>query len=172
MNKLFKLDWILIISIFLLLSIGFIALYSISFVGNILDTSNLFKQAVSIVFGLFFMFALALFDYRLLNFWSTRLYFLMILLLLLVFLIGTTVRGTTGWIGFSSFHIQPVEITKVVIVIFLASFLSKKKTQLSIIVRIIFIILVSAPVRKMNQDSFGWNFFCQCIKDVLISRAP
>ena len=60
---------------------------------------------------------------------------------------GSTVRGTTGWIGLGQFNIQPVEIAKVVIIIFLASFLSKKKSQLSIIVRTIAsIVLVAIPV--------------------------
>ena len=147
MHKLFKLDWILIISVLLLLAIGILALYSISFEGAVLDYSNLKKQSVSIAIGLTLMFFLAFFDYRILNSYSTKLYFAAIILLTAVIFIGTTVRGTTGWIGFFSYHIQPVEITKVILIIFLASFLSKKKTELSVSVKIISsIVLVFLPI--------------------------
>jgi rod shape determining protein RodA len=157
MNKFQRLDWILLISIFLLLAIGLMALYSISFEGNVLDAGNLLKQSISILLGLLLMFALAFFDYRLLSYWSTRLYFLMVFSLLMVFFIGTTVRGTTGWIGFADYHIQPVEIAKVVMVVFLASFLSKKKTQLSIMMRIVAsVVLVLVPVYLiLKQPDFG-----------------
>jgi rod shape determining protein RodA len=147
MNKLLKLDWILIISIILLLMIGLLVLYSISFQGSVLDPSNLKKQLTSIAIGLVAMLSLPFFDYRELNSKSTRLYFFMLLLLLAVVLFGKTIRGHTGWIGFSDYHIQPVEIAKIVMVIFLASFLSKKKTQLSIVMRIIAsVVLVFFPV--------------------------
>jgi rod shape determining protein RodA len=103
------------------------------------------------------MFSLAFFDYRVLNSYSTKLYFLMLILLGAVIFIGTAIRGTTGWIGFGGFHIQPVEIAKVIMVIFLASFLSKKKTQLSIVVRIAAsIVLVFIPVfLVLKQPDFG-----------------
>ena len=66
-------------------------------------------------------------------------------------------RGTTGWIGFSSFNVQPVEIVKLIMVIFLASFLSKKKNELSNLVKIVAsIVLVSIPVfLVIKQPDFG-----------------
>jgi len=157
MNKFFKLDWTLMISMLLLLIIGFIALYSIS-LGNL--TSNVFslqKQLISIGIGLIFMFFLAFFDYRVLNSYSTKLYFFMLIFLIAVILIGTTVRGTTGWIGFYSYHIQPVEAAKLIMIIFLASLLSQKKTQFSIVTRIIVsIALVFLPIFLiMKQPDFG-----------------
>lgn len=147
MNKFFKLDWILIISIALLLVIGLLVIYSISFDGSVLDATNLQKQIISIVIGFGLMFFLAFSDYRKLDTYSTKLYFLMLLMLALLLVFGKTVKGHTGWVVFSSFSIQPVELAKLIIIIFLASFLSQKRTQLSIVVRIIAsIVLIFIPV--------------------------
>ena len=146
MNKFFKLDWVLIIAVILFLVISLLIIYSISFNGSILNPLNLQKQIVSIIIGLALMFFLAFLDYRLLNYHSTKLYFLMTLILVAVILVGKTVKGNTGWLDFFSFNVQPVEIAKIVLIIFLASFLSKKKTQLSILVRIIAsVVLIFIP---------------------------
>ena len=147
MNKLFKLDWILIIAVALLLTIGLLVIYSISFNGSVLNAANLERQIISIAIGFALMFFLAFSDYRKLNDYSTKLYFLMLLMLAVVLVAGKTVKGHTGWLGFSSFSVQPVELAKLIIIIFLASFLSQKRTQLSIVVRIVAsIVLIFLPV--------------------------
>jgi rod shape determining protein RodA len=147
MNKLLKLDWVLMISVSLLLVVSLLIIYSVSFSGATLNSSNLEKQIISIVIGLGLMFFLAFFDYRLLNYHSTKLYFLMLIILMTVIFLGKTVKGHTGWLEFFSFNVQPVEIAKIIMIIFLASFLSRKKNQLSIIVRIIVsIVLVFIPI--------------------------
>ena len=155
--KFFKLDWVLLISVGLLLAISFLALYSVSRGETGIDLSNFKKQLISVTVGVILMFAVTFFDYRSLSFFSTKLYFLTLIVLILVLFFGTTIRGTTGWIGFSTFHIQPVEITKLTMIIFLASFFSKKKSQLSIIVRITAsVVLIFFPVFLIiKQPDFG-----------------
>jgi rod shape determining protein RodA len=146
MNKFLKLDWVLLISVALLLILSVLIIYSISFSGSVFNSGNIQRQIISITIGTGAMFFLAFFDYRLLNYHSTKLYFLMLILLVVVIFLGKTVKGNTGWIEFFSFNVQPVEIAKIIMIIFLASFLSKKKTQLSIIVRIISsVVLVFIP---------------------------
>jgi len=157
MSNLSKIDWILITSTILLVFIGLIALWSISFIDAVFSPTNLYKQLIAAVIGIIFMFIIAFYDYRVLANFSTRLYFIGIILLLLVIIVGKTVRGTTGWISVGIFNIQPVEIMKVIMVIFLASFLSRKKNQLSIIVRIIAsIFLILIPIFLISkQPDFG-----------------
>jgi rod shape determining protein RodA len=118
---------------------------------------NFNKQLVSSAIGIALLFFLSFYDYRVLNLYATKLYFVGIILLLFVVVWGTTVRGTTGWIGFGAFHIQPVEIVKLIMVIFLAVFFGKKGTQLSIMVRIMAsIVLVLVPVFLiLKQPDFG-----------------
>jgi rod shape determining protein RodA len=147
MNKLLKLDWILVTAVGMLLAIGLLALYSISYEGAVFNPSNLDKQIFAIAIGAILFFVLSFMDYRVFNSLSTKLYFMLLILLILVIIFGVTVRGTTGWIGIASYRFQPVELAKLIMIIFLASFFSRKKNQLSITVRVIVsIILVFAPV--------------------------
>jgi rod shape determining protein RodA len=157
MNKFTKLDWTMLVSVFLLLFLGMLALYSISLNDPEAGSVNFKKQIVSCIIGITAMFFLASYDYRVLSSYSTKMYFAIIVLLFLVIFFGSTIRGTTGWIGVGIFHIQPVEIAKLVMILFLASFLSKKKNQLSIVVRTISsVVLVSVPVFLiLKQPDFG-----------------
>ena len=137
----------MVFSVALLLAISLATIYSL-FVGDPnIGLLNFRKQLISVIAGLGLMFFFAFFDYRSMNFFSTKLYFGTIVALILVILFGTTIRGTTGWIGFGGFHIQPVEPAKIALIVFLASFFSKKKSQLSIIVRItVSVMLLFFPV--------------------------
>jgi rod shape determining protein RodA len=152
-----KLDLVLGAAIALLLGVGILALYSISFSGNVLVTDHFYRQLEAAVVGIFLMLIFSFFDYRVLSAYSTKLYFAMLVILSLVLAFGTTVRGTTGWIGFANLHIQPVEATKIIMIIFLASFFSKKKTKLSENAKIaVSIILVFIPVFLiLRQPDFG-----------------
>ena len=152
-----KFDWIAIALIFLLVAIGLAALYSVSRVDNNLNLGDFEKQNVALALGIGAAVFFAFFDYRALNTFSTRLYFGSLALLGSVFFIGSRIRGATAWIGVGPFHIEPVEIVKIVMIIFLASFLSKKKAELSMTWRIIgSIVLVFIPVLLiMKQPDFG-----------------
>ena len=152
-----KFDWIAITLIFLLVAIGLAALYSVSRVDNNLNLGDFEKQNVALVLGIGAAVFFAFFDYRALNSVSTRLYFGALVLLGSVFFIGSRIRGATAWIGIGPFHIEPVEIVKIVMIVFLASFLSKKKAELSMTWRIIgSIVLVAIPVFLiMKQPDFG-----------------
>lgn len=157
MNKILKLDWTILFSVTFLLAIGLLVLYGVSLGENNIGLGNFKKQLISAFIGIILMFSIAFFDYRSLNFFSTKLYFVMLFVLFLVLFFGTKIRGTTGWIGLGAFNIQPVEIAKLVMVIFLASFFSKKKSQMSIVVRIITsVVLVFIPIFLIiKQPDFG-----------------
>ncbi len=157
MNNLLKLDWITLVVIFLLIGMGLVALYSVSFVENKFEAKYFQKQIIAIVIGIGLMAFLSFYDYRAIDFYSTKLYFAILAVLAAVIFWGVRVRGTVGWIGFGDFNIQPVEIAKLVLIIFLASFLSKKKTKLSILTRTITsIILVFLPIfLVLQQPDFG-----------------
>jgi len=157
MKNLFKLDWIILTAVALLLLVGLLALYSLSFDGNSLNLTNFKKQLISLAIGMGALFFFAFYDYRAFNSNSTRLYFGVLFILFAVVMWGKTVRGTTGWIGLGTFHFQPVELAKLILIIFLASFLSKKKTQLNVPVRIIAsVVLTFIPVFLiLKQPDFG-----------------
>lgn len=158
LNKFLKVDWVLLFSAALLLGIGLAVLYSISMATPSDGSLTIFwRQVIFAFIGVGVMLFFALTNYQNLKYRSTAVYFATLLILLLVLVFGRNIRGTAGWIGIGSFHIQPVEIAKLAMIIFLSSFISQKKMELgengrliaSIILCGIMILLV------IKQPDFG-----------------
>lgn len=125
LSPLKKLDWLLLVLAFLLAAFGLTALYSVglSVGGSVL---NFQKQIVFLAVGLFFLLMAVFFDYRLVKSWSWPIYFLAVALLAAVLFFGQTIRGTTGWFNLGWFNLQPVEIAKLALIIFLARYFSSR----------------------------------------------
>jgi len=157
MLRILKLDWLMLTAALLLLTIGLAALYSVSFSGNEFNSGYFVKQVIAIFIGIGIMALLIVYDYRAFSFFSTKLYLISIVILFGVIYFGIQARGTTGWFGVSGFNFQPVELTKLIVIIFLANFLSKKRNELSTGVRILAsAILIFIPVWLiLKQPDFG-----------------
>lgn len=158
LTKFLKVDWVLLFSAAILLGIGLAVLYSISMAtSNETGLTIFWRQLIFAVIGLGAMLFFALTNYQNLKYRSTAVYFATLFILLAVLVFGRNIRGTSGWIGIGSFHIQPVEIAKLSMIIFLSSFISQKKMELgengrliaSIILCGIMILLV------IKQPDFG-----------------
>jgi len=124
-----KLDWVLIITVLLLVSIGLLSIYSISRNGD----SRIFeRQLFYVIFGFFLMFVFFLIDYRIFrdnNFFLLGFYFFGILLLLFVLLIGKEIRGTSSWLQFGQFSFEPVELIKLALILILAKYFSFRHVE-------------------------------------------
>lgn len=124
----FRFDWVLLGSVLLLVLFGLAALYSTSLsvggAGGVAVTgfSNFWKQVLFIGGGLAVMFFAASVDHRGLAGYAKPLYAVAFLLLVAVLLFGHTVRGTTGWFGIGGFGIQPAELVKLCVIVFMAKF--------------------------------------------------
>lgn len=136
-----KLDWVIIAVAILLISVGLLSLYSLSSSGGV---NYFLKQLIFAFLGFGAVFFAASTDYRLLQRYSTTLYFGTASVLALVLLFGTTVNGTAGWLSLGIFQVQPVEVAKVTLIIFLASFISKKKSELGEWARVIASLILTA----------------------------
>lgn len=156
-QKILKFDWILILVTLLLLGVSLIALYSISTAGESGSANVFSRQLLFALVGLAVMTIFIFVDYHYLGSYSTAIYFLTLFILVLVIILGSTIRGTAGWIGLGSFHIQPVEIAKLALIIFLASFISKKKTELGGVVRLVasFVLTGIMIFLVAKQPDFG-----------------
>jgi rod shape determining protein RodA len=125
--KLFaKFDWILFVSILLLLVLSLAALYPISQgKGGISSEQDHFtRQLIFAVIGLVIFFFFAFWDYRSLKNYSNILFFGGIAILILVLIIGKVIRGTTGWVRIGEIGLQPVEPFKIVAAIVIAKYFS------------------------------------------------
>ncbi|MFZ2300221.1 MAG: rod shape-determining protein RodA [Candidatus Moraniibacteriota bacterium] len=139
----FKFDWMLCAATALLLGVSLLTLYSLSTAGG---TDYFFRQLIFAGLGIGVMIFAAFLDYRHIAKYSTAFYFITIIILLAVLLFGATVRGTAGWLSFGVFQVQPVEIAKITLIIFLASFISKKKSELGEWTRLIASLLLSSAL--------------------------
>lgn len=155
--KFLKLDWILIFSVLFLMATGLISLYSISSAGASEGMTVFSKQLLFSFLGITAMFFFAFSNHNYLNLSSRWIYFFALISLFLVLFFGTEVRGTSGWVGIAEFRIQPVEFAKIAIVIFMASFISKKKLKLGEMERLLasLVLTAAAVFLVIKQPDFG-----------------
>ncbi|MFC1645412.1 rod shape-determining protein RodA [Patescibacteria group bacterium] len=154
--KFFKLDWVLISSVLLLLGVGLLTLYSISTVQD--SGLNIFqRQLVFAIGGIFLMFFISFIDYQYFASYTRAIYIITIILMIAVLVFGSSIRGTVGWIDFGFFRLQPVELAKIFLIISLASFFSRKKGELGDLAKIISSAVVAGIIigLVMMQPDFG-----------------
>ncbi len=108
----------------LLVLFGLAALYSFSINVDQPDFSLLTRQAVFAGIGLALALVLMRIDYRLWGGLHWLLYVLGLGLLAAVLMVGTSIRGTTGWFEFGLFQFQPVELFKLILAIVLAKYIA------------------------------------------------
>jgi len=122
-------DWLLLAAVVLLSVFGLLEIYSVALGQGDLDLINFYKQALFIGIGLIFLFTFSLIDYRFLK--STRRYIFLFGALILgaVLIFGSDIRGTKGWFSIAGFGIQPVELIKIILLIFLAGYFADLATK-------------------------------------------
>ncbi len=118
-EKLWQINWSLVMLATLISMIGFAMLYSAAN-GNVDPWAS--RQMVRFSVGLAVMLAIALIDVRFLFRWSYLIYFGTLGLLVAVEFIGTTGMGAQRWIDLKFIQLQPSELMKVVIVLALARY--------------------------------------------------
>jgi len=125
-----KLDWVLAMSVFLLVMMGFLSIFSTSFA---YDKSFFYKQLAFIVGGFFLMVIFASLDYRIFRNHPRLLiafYVLSVLLLVGVLIFGKEIRGAASWFRIGPFNFEPVELTKLVMILILAQYFSLRHIEL------------------------------------------
>ncbi len=96
------------------------------------DSFHFFKlQFIWLVVGIGIMFFFSIFDYHKLYYFSFLLIFLTITLLILVLIpgIGSKVGGARRWIDFGLINVQPTEIAKFSIIVYLSSWFMKRERK-------------------------------------------
>lgn len=112
-------DWLLFVSVFLLSVLGLAAIYSVDLSrgeGLVFFKKQLFVFGMGVAVLLF----LGMTQYNFFRVHAKLFYFLSLLLLVAVLLLGDTIRGTRGWFDFGLFSFQPVEAAKGALILILA----------------------------------------------------
>lgn len=129
-------DFILCVTIILLLALGIVMVLSASAPSALSTTGNSYtyvkKQLGFAAFGLFVMFFLSKIDYRAYKKWYWYAYIIGCLVLLLVVIpgLGYSVKGATRWIKIGGTRFQPSEITKTCMILFFAGYLADHKDKI------------------------------------------
>jgi len=144
-----RLDWLLIASALLLVTFGLISIYSSG--GE--ELTNFKRQILWLAIGFFLMLFVSFLDYRVLKNYKgpvTTLYIFSLLLLIGLFIFGTEVRGATSWYHFGPVSFEPVELTKIVLILLLAKYFSMRHIEMyrvrHIIVSGIYVFLAAGLV--------------------------
>lgn len=134
-EKKWRIDFLLLFSVILLVAFGVLMVYSASFYSAQLTYGDsmffMKKQLVGAIIGLASMIILYFIDYRFLKKLKCISLIVSLVLLLLVFVpsIGVKVYGARRWINLGFFTLQPSEIAKFGFIIFASSSLAKMQRQ-------------------------------------------
>ncbi|MDD2680829.1 MAG: FtsW/RodA/SpoVE family cell cycle protein [Patescibacteria group bacterium] len=122
-------DWLLLAAAVLLSAFGLMEIYSVALGQGDLNLLNFYKQILFVSIGLVLMFIFTFIDYRFLKSIRSYLYVIGALLLVAVLVLGSDIRGTRGWFYIAGFGIQPVEIIKLILLIFLSGYFADLATR-------------------------------------------
>ena len=129
-------DFVLFITVLILLSIGIVMVLSASSPSALSKIGDSYtyvtRQAIFAVIGIILLLVISKIDYRIwakfanIAYWAS----LVILLLVAIPTIGSESKGATRWLdlGFTTF--QPSELAKIALIIFYATWLTKNKNKL------------------------------------------
>ncbi len=118
-QKLIQVNWLLVLLIAVVASVGFISLYSAAS-GNLDPWAS--RQMTRFAVGLAVMLIVALIDMRVWAALAYPAYLISLVLLILVEVMGTQTMGAQRWIDLGVFQLQPSELMKISMVLALARY--------------------------------------------------
>ena len=127
-------DFTLVITVLLLLSIGLIMILSASSPKSLQESGNSYKyflrQLVFAIIGLIAMYFVSKIDYRIYQRFYKQAWWFSGLLLIIVLIVGDEAKGAKRWIdlGFTTF--QPSEVVKFLMIVFYAGVLVADRNEL------------------------------------------
>lgn len=148
----------LVFSVILLSMVSLLVLYGFG-TGPSSDffSSIFFRQSLFLAFGFLILLFISKVDYQLFRTRSTVLYFGVAVIMVTLLFLGSTIRGTSGWLEFGMVRFQPVEVAKIALIIFLASFIMQKKPHLNEFTRLFSSLVFSGILigLVLLQPDFG-----------------
>jgi len=124
-------DWVLAFSTFLLVCFGLVTIYGIALSQDQPDWSLLIKQLIALGGGLVLLVGGSALNPYWLRGGAKFIIGLGGVLAVSVLVFGSVIRGTRGWFRLGGWQFQPVEIIKVVVIIFLAWYFSRQRRPLN-----------------------------------------
>ncbi|NMO94540.1 FtsW/RodA/SpoVE family cell cycle protein [Paenibacillus lemnae] len=133
LHKFKKIDYAIVTVLVLLMIISITSIYSVTKGTVDLDGSHVTMMAYYVV-GFIAFFGMSLLDYRLLNKYAVYIYLGGLAVLIFTLLFGKTINGAQGWLDLGIVNLQPAEMFKLILIVFVTHVLIRKnKSQLSFI---------------------------------------
>lgn len=129
-------DFTLLITILLLLSIGLVMVLSASSPSALAESGDSYsyfsKQLIFAILGIFAMLFISKIDYRFYQKFYKHAWWIALILLVLVLVAGRTVNGAKRWIYVTeTLSVQPSEAVKLLMIFFYAGILMKNRDELT-----------------------------------------
>jgi rod shape determining protein RodA len=112
-----------------LVIVGLVSIYSATF--DINNAANFYRQALWAGIGVFVMVITSFIPLRTLQRLSISFYFIVLAILVIVLVIGSTIKGSKSWFGIGGLGGQPSEFAKIATVLAFASYLSRTDVSIS-----------------------------------------
>lgn len=120
-------DWVLLLALLLVCGMALFNLYSASYPPKASGIPPYLKQSYLFLMGFAGFLFLISFDYNELHIWNYPFYIMIIILLAIALFLGQSAGGAQRWINLGFFRLQPSEPAKLMLVITLASYYSRKE---------------------------------------------
>lgn len=122
-----RIDWVLLLCLLPILGAGLVTMSSFTGEENYMQ-----RQLLWIVVSLVVFFVIAWSDVRVLKKTSVvmTLYLVVVGLLLALFLVGSTIKGATSWLSLGGFSLQPSDPMKLVLILLLAKYFSRRHMEI------------------------------------------
>ena len=142
-------DLILLIATMLVSVIGVVMVYTATR-GSLLAQGEdpktfLKKQGLFVILGVITMVVVALIDYRRLESVATILYWLIVLALLGVFVVGSSAQGAARWFSLGPLQLQPSEFAVLALILAVASYCARRQEE-GLAWRDVFRLLIMAGI--------------------------
>ena len=155
-DKKVRFDWFLFSGVVILVIIGTLAIYSstsmLTFKERIIRT-----HFIALFIGIFFMLFMWIIDYQILDDYSGRIYVFSLFLLVMVLFFGVVDKGSKSWFRLSFFSVQPSEIARIGLIVYVSSYLSKTKNAVKDFGEMIKLFVYISPffVLMLKQPDFS-----------------
>jgi len=159
-NTFFKIDWLTVLIVFLLISLGWLSIYSTTLVDpdkSFLDPSTFYgKQLLWIILSFFIVIFVLSIESKFYERFSSVIYVISLLALFGLLFFGKTINGQTAWYSFGSFSIQPAEFAKAAVALAVAKYMSGMNVNLKKPIHqlsIFFILLLPIILILLQPDA-------------------
>lgn len=125
-------DWVLFTALLPLLGAGLITMHSFSTTIGVGGDYFFNKQLLWIGVSIFLFFALSFVDFRFLKRTDVlvSLFLLSSLILILLLFFGSSIKGAQSWLSIGGFTIQPADPIKLVVILILAKYFSRRHVEI------------------------------------------